>query len=169
MVVVGVAVDLVHRDVELVGALDEIQAVDRERRLGVAEDPLALQLLEAGVGPVAAHPFGIEDADADDEVVDRERRAQPDPDRQRLARLEHVPALAVGRRQHDVGDLHLARSPPPFRRAEHVGRRLGGFDRMVRQHGGRRLVGRDHHRRLQRLGVRRRELRLPRAASTSVT
>ena len=36
VVVVRVAVELVDRDVELVGAFDEIEAVDRERRFGVA-------------------------------------------------------------------------------------------------------------------------------------
>ena len=65
--------------------------------------------------------------------------------------------------------ISTSREPQrPFRGAEHVGRRLGGFDRMIREHGGRRFVGRDHHRRFERLGVGRGELRLL-ATSTSVT
>ncbi len=36
VVVVRIAVELVHRDVELVGAFDEVEAVDRERHLGVS-------------------------------------------------------------------------------------------------------------------------------------
>ena len=98
MVVVRIAVELVHGDVEFVGAFDEVEAVDREDRLRVAEDALGLQLLEVGVGAVAADALGVEDADADDEVVDRDRRAQPEPDVERLAAVKDVRALAVARR-----------------------------------------------------------------------
>ena len=65
VVVVGIAVELVDRDVELVGALHQVEAVHREDRFGVAVDPRELELLEAGVGAVAADALGVEDADAD--------------------------------------------------------------------------------------------------------
>ena len=40
---------------------------------GVAAEPLGLQLLEVGVGAVAADAVGVEEADAEHEVVDRLR------------------------------------------------------------------------------------------------
>ena len=85
-------------DVELVGALDEIEALDREDRLRIAEDALGLQLFDVGVRPVAADALGVEDADPDDEVLDRDRRAKPEPDVERLAAVEDVRALAVAAR-----------------------------------------------------------------------
>ena len=56
MVVARVTVDLVDGDVELVGPFDEVEAVDREDRIGVAENPLGLQVLEVSVGPNSTRP-----------------------------------------------------------------------------------------------------------------
>ena len=118
-------------DVELVGALDEIEALDRERRLGVAEDPLGLQLLEARVRAVAADALGVEDADADDEVVDRDAaRAARSGSSSGSPLWNTWPALPVRAGKLHVGDLDLARSPAAFGRAEHVGRPFRGLDGM---------------------------------------
>src|SRR5689334_8579949 len=65
MVVVRVAIELVNRHIELVGAFNEIETVDRETRFGVAKNADRLQFLDVGVGPVAADPFRVEDPDAD--------------------------------------------------------------------------------------------------------
>jgi hypothetical protein len=104
------------------------------------------QLVDRGVRAVAADAFGVEDADADDEVVHRQRRAQPDAHLDRIAGLKDMTGLAVGAEQRDVRDLDLARAPASFRGAEHVGRAGRGLDGIVRQDGRRRLVGR-HDRR----------------------
>ena len=98
VVVVRIAVDLVDRDVELVGAFDEVERVDGEGGLGVAGQALGRQLLDVGVGAVAADAFGVEQAEADDEVVDRQRRAHADRHVEPLARLEDVPAARRRRR-----------------------------------------------------------------------
>ena len=45
MIVVRVAVAFVHRDVEFVGAFDEVEALDRERRLRFARQPFGIHLL----------------------------------------------------------------------------------------------------------------------------
>ena len=71
MVVERIAIELVDRDVELVGAFDQVEAVDREARRGGAVNLDRSELLDAGVGAVAADPLGVEQADADDEVVHR--------------------------------------------------------------------------------------------------
>src|SRR6187397_3159404 len=54
MVVVGSAVLLVHRDVELVRALDEIQAVDGKTHFAVPAETKRLHLLDLRVRAVAA-------------------------------------------------------------------------------------------------------------------
>jgi len=59
MVIVRVAVDLVDGDVELVGAFDEVEGVDGEGGLRVAGEALGRQLLDIGVGPVAADALGV--------------------------------------------------------------------------------------------------------------
>src|SRR3954453_12698567 len=97
VVVVWIAVELVDRDVELVGAFDEIERRDRERRLGVAAQTLGNELGDRRVRAVAADTFGVEDADADDEVVDGKRRAHADPHVHRIAGGEHGAPLAVAR------------------------------------------------------------------------
>ena len=71
VVVVGRAVALVDGDVELVGALDQIERLDDEARPRRRRERVALELLDVGVRAVAADAFGVEDADAEDEVVDR--------------------------------------------------------------------------------------------------
>ena len=71
VVIVRIAVQLVDRDVQLVGALDEIEALDREARFGVADHAHGFQLFDAGVRAVAADAFRVEQPDPDDEVVDR--------------------------------------------------------------------------------------------------
>src|SRR5262252_333097 len=78
MVVVRDAVALVHGDVDLVGAFDQIEAVDGEGRFGVAGEAHRRHLLEIGVRAVAADALGVEQADAEDEVVGRLRGADPD-------------------------------------------------------------------------------------------
>ena len=71
VVVVRKAVALVNGDVELVGAFDQIEALDRERDLGVAVQPLGIHLFEIRVGAVAADAVGVEQPDAEDEIVGR--------------------------------------------------------------------------------------------------
>ena len=121
-----------------------------------------------GVRAVAADAFGVEDADADDEVVDGERRAQPDPDVEPLAAVEDVAALAVGAGQRHVGDLDLARSPAAFGRAEHVRRALDaastGLSGSTAPAGSSGEIAAD----LLRLRIAGGQLLLPRCDSTSV-
>ena len=89
MVVVREAVDFVDGDVQLVGPLDEIEAFDRERRLGLAAQTLRGELFEIGVGAVAADAVRIEQAEAEDEVVDRVRRSQRHANANRIAGVEY--------------------------------------------------------------------------------
>ena len=51
------------RDVELVGAFDEVEALDDEVDLSVARQFDRLQLGDVGVRAVAADTIGVEDAD----------------------------------------------------------------------------------------------------------
>ena len=60
---------------------------------------LGRQLLDVGVGAVAADAFGVEEAEADDEVVDRQRRAHADPHVEPLAGVEDVPGVRRRRRR----------------------------------------------------------------------
>ena len=60
----------VRRDVELIGPLDEIEAVDQEDHLAGTGELDRRVLFEVSVRPVAAHPLGVENADAEDEVRD---------------------------------------------------------------------------------------------------
>src|SRR5215813_8478509 len=68
VVVVGIAVQLVDGNVQLVGALDEIERRDRERGLGLAAEAFGREVRHRRVGAVAADAFRVEDADPDDEV-----------------------------------------------------------------------------------------------------
>ena len=87
VVVVRRAVLAVHRDVELVGALDQIEAVDGEADLAVAAHRARRRALDVGVGAVAADAVGVEDADAEDEVGHRLARAHLQPNLDRVAGL----------------------------------------------------------------------------------
>src|SRR5438105_3533303 len=69
VIIVREAVAFVDRDVYFICALDEIEAVDRERGFGVAAQSLRVHLLEKRVRAVAAHAVRIEDADAEHEIV----------------------------------------------------------------------------------------------------
>src|SRR5437867_2121356 len=64
MVVVRIAVAFVDRDVDFVGTFDEIEVVDRERHLAVAEHPLGRQLFEPRVGAVTTDAVRVEQPDA---------------------------------------------------------------------------------------------------------
>src|SRR5258708_26322058 len=128
VIVVGEAVALVDRDVDLVGALDEIEAVDGKRRFGLAAQMLRVHLLEIRVGAIAADAVRVEEADAEHEVVGRLRCARPDADRQRLAGVKHERRLSAAVEECDVADLHVARSPPPLAGLERVG---GRIDRVL--------------------------------------
>ena len=124
VVVVGIAVALVDGHVELVGAFDEIEAVDRERDLGLAGQPLRVHLLEVRVGAVAADAVGVEQADAEHEVVDRVLRADVKPNRHRRRRCGTRTTAARscrGARRRTISDL--ARAPASFGRLEHVAAR----------------------------------------------
>ena len=69
VVVVRIAVARVDRDVELVGALDEVEALDHEIALAACPRQLdRLQLRDVGVGAVAADAVGVEEPDAEGEV-----------------------------------------------------------------------------------------------------
>ena len=101
VVVVGRAVALVRGDVEQVGALDQAQVLDREAHLGLAREAARDVVLEVGVGAVDADAVRREQADAEDEVLDRllrgDRAARPSasrPGRRRGARARARPAGA---------------------------------------------------------------------------
>ena len=79
-------------------------------------------LLEIGVGAVAADAVGVEQADAEHEVVDRLRARGPSGGSPSDRRSERRTTAARRVEQRDVGDLDLARSPAPFGRLEHVRR-----------------------------------------------
>ena len=95
MVVVGVAVALVDGDVELVSALDKVQALDIEDDLPFAADLLGLVILHMGVRAVARDAVGAVQPDAEDEIVVRLVRTDSEMDGDRLARLKDVRRLAV--------------------------------------------------------------------------
>src|SRR5204863_8409092 len=80
MVIVRIAVLFVRRDIDLVGPLDEVEALDRKRHLRVAGQLLGLHLLETGVGAVTAYAVRVVEADAEDEVVHRLLRPYFHPD-----------------------------------------------------------------------------------------
>src|SRR4029453_7997945 len=63
-IVVRIAVELVDGHVQLVGALHEIERRDRERRVGVAAEPLRDEFGDRRVGAVTDNALGVEDADA---------------------------------------------------------------------------------------------------------
>ena len=115
MVVVRKAVALVNGDVELVGALDEIEAVDRERHVRLAAQPLRIHLLDVRVGAVAAHAVGVEQADAEHEVVGRRGAREPSGERAAASPVWKTnDGCAVAIEERDLGDLDLARSPAPL-------------------------------------------------------
>src|SRR5262249_17912521 len=114
MVIVRVAVTLVNGDVDFVGSLDELEAIDREGRLGIAGEPLGGHFLEVGIRPVAADAVGVEQAHAEDEVVGRLSGPHLYANRHRIAGVEDEGRLAALIDERDVGDLDLARSPAPF-------------------------------------------------------
>ena len=69
MVVVRVAIELVHRDVDLVGALHQLEALDPKRDVAFAGDLSRIKLLDVGVGAVTTNAVGIEQAEAEDEIL----------------------------------------------------------------------------------------------------
>ena len=113
VIVVRVAVALVHGDIELVGALDQVEAVDGEGRVAVAGEPLGIHFFQVRVRAVAAHAVGVEQPDAEHEVVGRLGGVDLQADRHRVAGVEHERRLPLAIEERDVGDLHFARSPAP--------------------------------------------------------
>src|SRR3954451_12553243 len=95
VVVVRKTVDFVNRDIQLVRAFDQIEAIDHERGLGYAAETLWIQFLEVGVGSVAADAVGIEETDAEHEVLDRLGRAHFHPYRDRIAGVKDEAGLAA--------------------------------------------------------------------------
>ncbi len=85
VIVVRKAVALVDRDVQLVGAFDEVEAVNRERRFGFARKLPWVHLFEIRVRAVTADAVRVEQPDAEHEVVGRLRRAHLQTDRHRVA------------------------------------------------------------------------------------
>ena len=118
MVIVGRTVLAVYGHVELVGAVDEVQTVDRETAL--RRSPLKAawrRAVDVRVGAVAAHAVGVEDADAEHQVshgltalVTCIRISSGSPDWNTCARR---PFAAE---QLDADDLHFARVPNGLRR-----------------------------------------------------
>src|SRR5574339_999774 len=131
MVVVRIPVELVNGDVNLVRALDKIEAIDREERLCIAQHTHGLQLLNARVRAVTADAFGVEDSNPNHEILILNRGSKPDPDGQRFTAVEHVTGLLVRTIQLNLGDLDLARAPAALGRTEHVSRSFRGLDRVV--------------------------------------
>src|SRR5262245_43655810 len=108
MVVVGIAVELVNGNVNLVRALDEIEAGDREEHLSVAENAHGLEFLDARVRAVTADAFRVEDSNPNHEVLILDGRPQPDPNRQWFAAVKHVSGLLVRATQLNIGDLDFS-------------------------------------------------------------
>src|SRR6266513_1785655 len=133
MVVVGIAVELMNRHIELVGAFNEIETLDRETRFGVAKNADRFHFLDTGIGSVAADPFRIENPDADHKILVFNWRAETDANRERLAAVKHVARLLVRAVKLDVRDFNFPRSPSTFRRAEHVGWTFRGLDGIIRK------------------------------------
>src|ERR1700704_6476898 len=89
VIVVRDAVAFVYRDVQLVGALDELEALDGKDRFGAAAQSHRLHFLQIGVRAVTTDAVRVEKADTEYEVVDRLIRMDPEPNRHRLARVKH--------------------------------------------------------------------------------
>ena len=134
VIVVRIAVEFVDGNIELIRPFHEVEALDREHGLGVAKDALGSQLFDVSVGTIAAHAFGVENPDTDDEVLDGHRRAQLQAHVDWFAAVEDVRGYAVAAGQADVDNLDLARAPATLGRAEHVGGTAGALDRVVGQH-----------------------------------
>jgi hypothetical protein len=143
MVVVRIAVAFVDRDVHFVGPFDEIEVLDRERHLTVARHPFGRQLFEPRVGAVTTDAVGVEQSDAEHEIVRRLPGADLHPNRQRFAAVEDEPGFPRFVEERDVDDFNLARTPAALggrRRIRRV-RRRGRVGLLLSLHGLRRRRG----------------------------
>src|SRR5688572_878634 len=111
VVVVGIAVGLMRRQVETIRSFDEIELVDSEGHHGVAFDFGGLEFLEVGISPVDADVVGVEEAQPKDEVGDFLFSGHLQADLDRIAALEDVASLVTGTGDGDVRYLNLSRSP----------------------------------------------------------
>src|SRR5688572_24049679 len=129
VIVVRVSVSLVDGDIELVGAFDEIEALDTEGHFSFATGFLRHEALEVRIGAVAVDPVGTVDANAEDEVGRRLVRAHTQVDRHRIAGLENVRHLALRGFERHAGYFELARTPAALVAARHVveSGRYGGW------------------------------------------
>src|SRR5204863_342762 len=83
-----------HRNVDLVGALDEVEAGDCKRHFALAGELRRPHLLEARVRSVTADAVRVEQSDAEFEVVDRLFRAHSHANRHGIAAVKHEARLA---------------------------------------------------------------------------
>jgi hypothetical protein len=121
MVIVGIAVEFVRGDVDLVGALDEVQVVDAKSNFAIAGDLRWLELFDGGVRAVAADAVGIEQPHAKHEVVRGLVHPRFEPHLHGLAGLKDVTDGAIAAVECDLGHLDLARTPSTLGRLEHIG------------------------------------------------
>src|SRR5688500_9885466 len=80
MVMVRVSLHRVHRDVQLIRALDELEALDCKGHGHFPVESFRIHLLDEGVRSIAAHTLGVEQADAEYEVGRRSVRHGRQPD-----------------------------------------------------------------------------------------
>src|SRR5262245_3205320 len=108
MVVVGIAIALVDGYVDFVGAFDKVKAADGKRRFGVTIDPFGLNLLDVGIGSIAAQDISIEKPDDEHTNVNRLLRLNLDHDRHRLAGVKDMSGGVVGTEKLDVRDFDFS-------------------------------------------------------------
>ena len=108
MVVVWISVARVDRDVELVRALHEVEAVDGEDDFGVAVETLRVHLLDERVRAIATDTVRVEQADAEHEIGRRRMGGHFQANGHRIAGMKHKGRLVPLVEQGDVGDLDLA-------------------------------------------------------------
>src|SRR5215467_1410155 len=94
VVIVRRTVALMNGNVELVGAFDQIQAVDNKCHVRLAGQLMRLPLFQFGVGSKATHAVRIEEADSKYEVAGRLGGTDTQPDRHRVACVKHEGRLA---------------------------------------------------------------------------
>jgi hypothetical protein len=110
--------------VELVGAVDEVQTVDRKPHFAAAAQGSLRRTVDLRVGAVTTHTLRVEYTDAEHHVSHGLIRFDVHSHFQRIAGLKHVRSAAVAAEQLDADDFDFPRSPTPFVGPEHVGRRV---------------------------------------------
>src|SRR5262249_22449519 len=111
VIVIRRAVRAMRRDVELVRAVDEIERVDGESHLPGSGHLRVSRAFDVSVCSVAGHAFGVEDRDAEHDVVRRPRSAYVEYELHAITRLKDMSGLTVRTYQPYARNLNLTGAP----------------------------------------------------------